>query len=69
MFITMGIISVQVDEAEGHPGGESEAGFIALFGMFGSIGFALVFAVVGAIIGAIAGRVSRHEPSGLVGVR
>jgi hypothetical protein len=55
MFVILMGISVRVDQIQGHPGGESDAGYIALFGVYGSIGFALVFAVVGAIVGAIAG--------------
>jgi hypothetical protein len=57
LFVAGMLSSVQIDEAQGHPGGESDAGFVALFTVFGSIGIAIVFAVAGAIIGAVAGAV------------
>ncbi|MBV9124616.1 MAG: hypothetical protein JO112_14765 [Planctomycetes bacterium] len=55
LFVAGGVISVRVDEAQGHPGGESDAGFIALFTLLGSVGIALLFSVLGGVIGALAG--------------
>ncbi|HEY7426005.1 MAG TPA: hypothetical protein VH682_17375 [Gemmataceae bacterium] len=61
-FIIGMTCSARIDEAQGHPGGESGAGFIALFTVFGSVGAAILCAGVGAVIGAACGATGASIP-------
>jgi len=53
LFIAGVIASTRIDQAQGHPGGESDAGFVALGTFFGAVVIAITFVVIGAVIGAI----------------
>jgi hypothetical protein len=59
--------SLRVDEAEGHRGGESTAGMIAILAVWGSLLVAIVTGLCGALGGAIGGasRISALKAVGL----